>query len=151
MDGRRDSKKNRNSTKGGRHQSEAENEISDGENLNQSQTDADLVNDFRNTLHTLNTQFTDLENQDRDFIFRTITLSPKSVTQRIQPLKWLTSLHPSISQCLTVSIWDEIMKSPIQYRRVVRENHDLRRQITKLEARVKISRKNSKKSKTSFF
>lgn len=100
MDGRRDSKKNRNSTKGGRHQSEAENEISDGENLNQSQTDADLVNDFRNTLHTLNTQFTDLENQ---------------------------------------------------YRRVVRENHDLRRQITKLEARVKISRKNSKKSKTSFF
>jgi len=69
MDGRRDSKKNRNSTKGGRHQSEAENEISDGENLNQSQTDADLVNDFRNTLHTLNTQFTDLENQDRDFIF----------------------------------------------------------------------------------
>lgn len=151
MDGRRDSKKNRNSTKGGRHQSEAENEISDGENLNQSQTDADLVNDFRNTLHTLNTQFTDLENQDRDFIFRTITLSPKSVTQRIQPLKWLISLHPSISQCLTVSIWDEIMKSPIQYRRVVRENHDLRRQITKLEARVKISRKNSKKSKTSFF
>jgi len=85
MDGRRDSKKNRNSTKGGRHQSEAENEISDGENLNQSQTDADLVNDFRNTLHTLNTQFTDLENQ---------------------------------------------------YRRVVRENHDLRRQITKLEGLV---------------
>ena len=77
MDGRRDSKKNRNSTKGGRHQSEAENEISDGENLNQSQTDADLVNDFRNTLHTLNTQFTDLENQDCDFILRTITCRPK--------------------------------------------------------------------------
>ena len=38
-----------------------------------------------------------------------------------------------------------------KYRKVVRENSDLRRQITKLEARVKSIRKKSKKSKTSFF
>ena len=38
-----------------------------------------------------------------------------------------------------------------KYRKVVRENSDLRRQIAKLEARVKLIRKKSKKSKTSFF
>ena len=44
-----------------------------------------------------------------------------------------------------------------QYRKVVRENEDLRRRITKLEARVKLNRKKQStttrrnKSKTSFF
>ena len=103
MDGRRDSKKNRNSTKGGRHQSEAENEISDGENLNQSQTDADLVNDFRNTLHTLNTQFTDLENQDRDFICLSKFFKSKcqhTTLVEMTTCNILTSVYFTVSNCM---------------------------------------------------
>ena len=108
MDGRRDSKKNRNSTKGGRHQSEAENEISDGENLNQSQTDADLVNDFRNTLHTLNTQFTDLENQDRDFIFRTVSQKCHTKDTTLKMTNILTSVYLTVSYCVYMRRNNEI-------------------------------------------
>jgi regulator of replication initiation timing len=90
---RHDSKKTRNSVMGRLKQNQQSDNDSDDQHC--VFPDVDLVNDFRDTLSTLNSQFTSLEHE---------------------------------------------------YRKVVRENHDLRRQITKLEARVKIH-ENVKKSK----